>query len=270
MVTSWIYDVANVTSAMQVLAAASFLQMPELLSECGAWLISKMSRQTWLRTLQISHTYGLPDVQQAVYKYIVQNFNSRQKLLKSSTLCKLNLEDICAILEDDDINASEKAIFNIALSWLKCNGKEINQLVDKILSLIRFPLMSAADLEMCGNELSDLSLPVDSYCQLLEESRSFIAGSRSYVLTDQNMRPRCQVDAVLALGGFTKKEYSTSCMQLLSFDDFMSSAERIYLGEVDSIRLLLVFYVKTSPLCSTVLETYVCSCISLITAVVKH
>jgi hypothetical protein len=224
---------------MQVLAAASFLQMSELLNECGDWLISKLSHQTWLKILQSSHTYGLQSVQQAVYKYVVRNFDSHRKLLKSSTLCKLGLVDICAILEDDDINANEKVIFNVALSWLKCNRKEIIKSVNKILSLIRFPLMSVADLEVCGNELSALSLTAESYSQLLEDSRSFIAGSKNGVLNEQNTRPRCQVEAVLALGGFTTKEYSTSCMQLLLFDDFMSSVERIHMGEVDSIRLML-------------------------------
>jgi BTB And C-terminal Kelch len=230
----------SITFLIQVVAAASYLQISELLNECGEWFIRKLAQSTWLRTLQLSYIYGLQDVRQAVYKYIVKNFSSHRKLLRLSALRKLSLEDICTIIDDDDINAKEKDIFNVALSWLKCNGKANDQSVPRILSVIRFPMMSVAELEMCAIELSALSLPVDLYGQLLEESKLLTAGSKNCVLTERQMQPRCLIEVVLALGGFTTKEYSTSRMQLLLKEDFMNAAERVSRGEVDSIRLLLV------------------------------
>jgi len=209
--------------------------MNDLLDDCSKLLILNLSRDTWLDTLLLSHCYILIAVRTAVYKYVVRHFCHRPKLLSRSALSKLTLEDICSIIDDDDVNVKEKEIFDVAYLWLKHCMKITNEAVATVLALIRFSLMSVEDLQLCIDQMADLSVPVESYFHLFEEAKRYAADPKSCSVGERRRQARCLVDVVMALGGFTTTEHSTSRMQLLRLADFVSSADKMLENNVDSV-----------------------------------
>ena len=212
----------------QVVAAACYLQMNDLLDDCSKILISNLSHDTWLDTLLQSRRYCLTAVPTAVYRYVVRHFCHRPKLLSRSALSKLTVEDICSIVDSDDISAKEKEIFNVAYSWLRYCSEKTNQTAATVLSLIRFPLMSSEDLKVCSDKMSSLSVPIDTYSHLFEEAKRYAADPKNCSVDERRAQARCLINVVLASGGFTATEHSTSRMQLLQLENFVSYAEKVH------------------------------------------
>jgi len=216
-----------------VIAAASYLQIDELLLLCSQQLIQQISKR-WNLVLYIANCYGLTNVRHTVYKHVSKNLRQIQHDGGEmwNSFKNLPARDICLVLDDDDCNATEKEIFDAALGWLKHEVMRIPSCSREVLAVIRFPLMSPDDLQTCTSELTSSDILPDCYSTLLEEAITYhqVADGDS-VVGGRRTRMRNSVDVVIALGGFTASEQTTNRFQVLPVTELWEhSAKEIRLN----------------------------------------
>jgi len=216
-----------------VIAAASYLQVDDLLLLCSQQLIQHINKH-WNLVLYIANSYGLANVKQTVYKHVSKNLHQIQHDggEKWNSFKNLPARDLCLVLDDDDCSATEKEIFDAALVWLNHEVMRITSCSREVLAVIRFPLMSPDDLQICTSELTSSDIPPDCYSTLLEEAMTYqqVAGGDS-VAGGRRTRMRNSVDVVIALGGFTASEQTTNRFQVLSVTELWAhSAKEIRLN----------------------------------------
>lgn len=74
------------------------------------------------------------------------------KLLKTGMYKNMSVDQLVCVLVDDDINIkSEKEVFKVAVAWLlcRCPPPLDADLVFRVMSCVRFPLMSRRELMEC-------------------------------------------------------------------------------------------------------------------------
>lgn len=215
-----------------MIAAASYLQIDELLLFCSQQLILHISK-CWNLVLHIASCYGLTNVRHTVCKHISKNLHQIQRDAGEmwNNFKDLPARDLCLVLDDDDCSATEKEIFDAAIAWIKHKVVRITSYSSEVLEVVRFPLMSPDDLQVCTRELASSGIPLDSYNTLLEEAMTYYheAGG-DIVISSRRIRMRNSVDVVIALGGFTASEQTTNRFQVLPVAELVEhSAKEIRL-----------------------------------------
>ena len=211
-----------------MIAAASYLQVDELLSFCSQKLILHISK-CWNLVLNVASCYGLTNVRQAVCKHISKNLHQIQRDAGETwnSFKNLSARNLCLVLDDDDCCATEKEIFDAAIVWLKHDVIRITSHSSEVLSVIRFPLMLPSDLQICTCELDSSDIPPDCYSMLLEEAITYHhkAGG-DLVVSGRRTQMRNAVDVVIALGGFTASEQTTNRFQVLPVAELLEHSTK--------------------------------------------
>lgn len=200
-----------------MIAAASYLQVEKLLSLCSQQLIVHVSK-CWNLVLYIASCYGLVNVRRSVCNHISKNLHQIQRDAGEmwNSFKDLTVRDVCSVLDDDACSATEKEIFDAAVAWLKHEVVRISSHCSDVLAVVRFPLMTADDLQKCTEELALSDIPADCYSTLLEEARTYHRrGGGDNVFSSRRSQMRNSVDVVIALGGFTASEQTTNRFQVL-------------------------------------------------------
>jgi len=136
----------------------------------------------------------------------------------------LTARDLCSVLDDDDCNASEKEIFDVAIAWLKHKSMRITSCCREVLAVVRFQLMSHDDLQTCAEELASSDIPADCYSTFLEEARTYHCDDA--IISSRRTRMRNSVDVVIALGGFTASEQTTNRFQVLPTAELLAPSSK--------------------------------------------
>lgn len=206
-----------------MVGAASYLQVDQLLLLCSQQLTLHISK-CWNLVLYIASCYGLANVRHAVCKHISKNLHQIQhdegEMWKNFK--DLPVHDLCTVLDDDDCSATEKEILDAAIVWLKHDVLRITSYSTEVLAVIRFPLMSPDDLQMCVMELASCDTPADCYSMLIDEAKAYHRDAvDDAVIGSRRTRMRNAVDVVIALGGFTASEQTTNRFQLLPVSELL-------------------------------------------------
>ena len=227
-----------------MIGAASYLQVDELLSLCSQQLTLQISK-CWHLVLRIASCYGLANVQSAACKHISKNLYQIQHKAGEmwNNFKDLPARDLCMVLDDDDCNATEKEIFDAAIAWLKHEVMRITTYSGEVLALVRFPLMSRDDLQMCTIELASSDILPDCYSTLLEEAQAYHDETvGDAVVSSRRTRMRSSVDVVIALGGFTVTEQTTNRFQVIPVAELLDQSS-------DEIRLDFYYLHRRRRLC---------------------
>lgn len=209
-----------------MIGAASYLQVDQLLLLCSQQLIAHISRY-WNLVLSIANCYGLANVRRAVCKHISKNLHQiwHDDREMWDKFRDLPARDLCTVLDDDDCNVTEKEIFDAAIAWLLYECTRITSHSTEVLAVVRFPLMSPADLEMCTLKLVSVDMPADCYSALLDEAKAYQHHADA-VVSSRRTRMRNSVDVVIALGGFTASEHTTNRFQVLPVAELLEHSSK--------------------------------------------
>lgn len=210
-----------------MIGAASYLQVDELLLLCSQQLTLHISKY-WNLVLHIASCYGLANVRHAVCKHISKNLHQIQHEGEMWNNFKdLPAHDLCTVLDGDDCSSTEKEIFDAGIVWLKHEVVRITSHSKEVLEVIRFPLMSPNDLQMCTVELASSDIPPDCYSMLLDEAKTYHRGAvGDTVVSGRRTRMRNSVDVVIALGGFTASEQTTNRFQVLPVAELLEHSTK--------------------------------------------
>ena len=130
-------------SVQNILVVARHMQITPVLDFCSEFLTTAIDVHTCTDIVHIAEVFGMPKLEEKGYQYIFDRF---PEFMKSPQLQKLTFENICQILDSDDLKAmSEMDIFAATLKWVMYDQAR-HSFIRKLMEKIRFPLMPPRDL----------------------------------------------------------------------------------------------------------------------------
>ena len=132
-------------NVMEVLTAASHLQVLPVIQHCSQFFISNLSLDN-IKTMQvIAETYHLKDLKEASQQFVLKNF---AKFAKTDYYKQLPLSEICKLLKDNNLRVhSELKVFKYVAEWVLYSRKNRESLASNLLRNIRLPYLTQEELE---------------------------------------------------------------------------------------------------------------------------
>ncbi len=123
--------------------AAHLLNCHNVLGYCREFLLENVTADTWLHYRDLSETFSLQDIKQAVKKYISEDFVEASQV---DAFYQLTLEELQSLLHLDNLRCcKEKHIFQTAHQWLQHNP-EYKGSEELVIQYVRFATMSKDDI----------------------------------------------------------------------------------------------------------------------------
>ena len=119
-------------------AAASMLQIPQLLQMCTDFMLAELNTQTCVYVWNMAAAYALDEVRDAARRFVLENFT---QFAETPQFTQLTLEQITAFLEDDAlVLPSELTAFQVRKNCRKIGrqtqtySKQTNIQADKTIN----------------------------------------------------------------------------------------------------------------------------------------
>ncbi|XP_006007819.1 kelch-like protein 13 [Latimeria chalumnae] len=191
-----------------VLEAASFLQVLPILDFCKELLISQVSLENCTEIERIATTYHLSDVEGYINDFILKNFST---LLANGDYLKLSADRLAYILSSDNLKGcSEVELFQAACQWLKQEEKIDWENAYKLMSVIRFPLMSPGELLEITQKANFLRSDTACVNLLLEASNYQMMPNMQPLMQTERTRIRSDATHLVTLGGVLRQQLVVS------------------------------------------------------------
>nr|XP_023700394.1 kelch-like protein 9 isoform X2 [Paramormyrops kingsleyae] len=198
----------SLASLQDTLEAASFLQVLSVLGFCKELLSSEITIDNCAEVERIASNLHLEEVQVCINEFVLQNFSD---LVKSDMYLKLSQSTMEYALANDALKGfSEMALYKVVRAWLDCDPVSHRQHTFSLMSKVRFPLMSPAELLQISQE--DVSLRADTDCVnlLLEASNYQMMPFLQPALQTERTCIRSNSTHLLVLGGVMRQQLVVS------------------------------------------------------------
>ncbi|KAI5937095.1 Kelch-like protein 4, partial [Manis javanica] len=181
-----------------LLGAACFLQLTEVIEVCSNFLIKQLHPSNCLGILSFGDAQGCTELLRLAHKYTMEHFI---EVIKNEEFPLLPANGISKLLGSDDVNVpDEETIFNAVMQWVGYDVQARKQDLPVLLSYIRLPLLPPqllVDLEESPVFTADLQ------CQklLIEAMKYHLLPERKHMLQSPRTKPRIStLGALYAVG----------------------------------------------------------------------
>ncbi|XP_057352078.1 kelch-like protein 4 [Manis pentadactyla] len=181
-----------------LLGAACFLQLTEVIEVCSNFLIKQLHPSNCLGILSFGDALGCTELLRLAHKYTMEHFI---EVIKNEEFLLLPANGISKLLGSDDVNVpDEETIFNAVMQWVGYDVQARKQDLPVLLSYIRLPLLPPqllVDLEESPVFTADLQ------CQklLIEAMKYHLLPERGHMLQSPRTKPRkSSMGALYAVG----------------------------------------------------------------------
>ena len=159
----------------EVLLVASHLQMEKLLFLIRPTVESLLNPENCMELLNITTMRCLTGLKCSVDKYISDNFSD---VLAHRSHLQMDLKN----LPDMQIRCfgPEKRVFSLLVDWIKYNEDERMKDIDRVMEVVRFPLLTLEEIEDCLLEFP--ALTENAKC------RSYIEKARHYLSSPEHQK----------------------------------------------------------------------------------
>ncbi|MBN3312372.1 KLH31 protein, partial [Atractosteus spatula] len=179
-------------------AAATRLQMPQLLQLCADFLLRELSVQTCVYVWNIAGAYRLAAVREAARRFLLENF---AEFAGTAPFTQLTLEQITAFLQDDALELpSEVTAFQVALRWLEFDPKRLRHAAG-LLSLVRFETIPAPQLVSEVQPVPRMMLDPDCHRLLVDAMNYHLLPHQQNAMQSRRTRVRGGRRALVVVGG---------------------------------------------------------------------
>lgn len=129
-----------------VLEAAIKLEIDEIIELCLQYKDLILETGEYMQAYELATKYNIKDLRKQALELMQQKFSD---IKETPSFLQYNINQLCLLLNDDNLKISnEKDVFNAGLQWLIYDFPSRQSVLHRVLSCIRFPLMSTADLVM--------------------------------------------------------------------------------------------------------------------------
>ena len=199
---------------LDMLEAASRLQITDLRNKCSDYLIKMLSTHNCVSTLKTSQQYGLVDAIDECEKFLFANIIDIYQN-SSDQLRQLTLDQLKSLLKNDSLQVlSELDIFNMVRTWIKVgmipsdkegseskSGKDLERLAyaTELMQCVRFMCMSAEELADHVEKVDFMRTIPECNALLVEAYRYHALPKRQPLVTCVQARMRNN-DVLVAIG----------------------------------------------------------------------
>ena len=177
-------DLSNV---LEVLPAASLLQMVGVQNACCTFLSSQLHPSNCLGILKFADMHSCTGLCKKCTMFMEQRF---PEIALHEEFLELTFEEVRKIVSDSNLNVrGEEQVYEATMSWIKHNLEKRKIHLADLLQCVRMPLMSATYL---SREVKGEPLIMDSF-----EGRGLLIAAMDYHLQKHYMRDTCSTKKTL-------------------------------------------------------------------------
>uniref|UniRef100_A0A8C5E2T1 Kelch-like protein 36 n=1 Tax=Gouania willdenowi TaxID=441366 RepID=A0A8C5E2T1_GOUWI len=184
-----------------VLEAAHLLQVWRAVDFCCQYLESEVNEENYLYLQELALHYSLERLDAFIDRFILARFSTLS--FSPDFLQSISLYKLTSYLSSEQVqHDSEQALLQTALQWLSQTPQRAPH-TQKLLSLVRFPLMPAGDLVSRILPTMQALLPEEVGCEaLVEEAMGYHATVSAQPLLQSGRNAlRGGVEGLLLVGG---------------------------------------------------------------------
>ena len=226
--------ITDIGELEDILEAASYLQMLELMDFCIMKLTKLLSLDNTTQILSVANQHYVHDLTGNCYTFLHDNFAD---FSLHPTFLEMDLPAVPRLLGHEKLLVtSEKEVFTAAVAWIK-NHRDYEkesykecQVVVELMETVRWPLMKSTDLEYCTTVLRQEHWISECEHLLLEHESHTKDSYLIHETTSSRVMPRRPSSCVMVLGGFTSSEHSTNRVQIACIDKLVSESKELVLA----------------------------------------
>ncbi|KAG7281519.1 hypothetical protein CRUP_007553 [Coryphaenoides rupestris] len=192
----------NSENVNHVLETAHLLQVGQAVDFCCQYLEMEVGTDNYLYLQELALLYSLERLEVFVDHFVLQNFATLS--LTADFLQNVPLHKLTAYLSSEQVqHASEQALLQVALQWLRRRPQERLAHGRLLLSHVRLALIASEELAGPVRAAVWALLPGDAACQaLVEEALAYHARpSAQPLLQSRSSAPRGGAERLLLVGG---------------------------------------------------------------------
>ncbi len=222
-ILSWIYKhelKLSRDSVEKILSTAHYLDCHEVIGRCISYVQDELSVENALSYEGFARAYNVVELIDHCAKYVRYNFASISQVPQGEFF-DLSLDDLCDLLEAEDLNANEQTVWMAAMQWVELEASRVRHLShilkrirlgqfteDFFRQVVKKDLMPFQPLE---DEVEALIAAAEDYYETLRN----VAEVESPLETPNFALPRLPQYVVLAFGGWTS---GSACNLVESYD----------------------------------------------------
>ncbi|KAK7919280.1 hypothetical protein WMY93_010564 [Mugilogobius chulae] len=207
--------VVNVTqeNLQELFMAADRFDVGGISQACCQVMEQQLSSSNCIATWQITNSFYYPQLRKKVFSFILKQFE--EVVANSSEFFSLSMEDLCLIIEDDQLNVKdERIVFEVVISWIGHAPQERYQYLVLLLQKIRLALIHPDYFIQCVQ--SNMLLQNNRACkavirrtiQLMLDART--TSTNIYLFPTYLARPRLPRAVLMAIGGWSGNNPTSS------------------------------------------------------------
>ncbi len=227
-------DIIDMSGISELLTAAIYLQMAALVQHCCEFIEAHMGADNVKMVIGLAEEWSINRLKTFADNYVL---NHVMEFSETEDFLNLDLDEIVGLLDNDDLYVmSEKQVFVLAMKWLDVHPeRETNtETCLQVLNTVRFEFCKEnlfhADMEkeFRSRNMIDRCQPIlDEQIENTSYVQQQLDCPSLKVLHDRSKkyRPRCEVDCLVATGGFTCSELATNKFQVLPMKNLLQSGD---------------------------------------------
>ncbi|XP_048857678.1 kelch-like protein 10 isoform X4 [Brienomyrus brachyistius] len=195
-----------------LLAAADYLSVLGIVQRCCDFLHEHLCLDNCVGLVKIGDVYCLNELHQSAFKFLLKNF--KEVAITSNEFLELTLEELCDIMERDELNVREEdVVFHAILRWIEHEPATREAHISVLLPKVRMARMDP-EYFMKIVKNNDLVKANAACRRIISDVLKVI-----YDLDDESplsdfenplIRPRLPSDVLLAVGGWNMG--TTNCI----------------------------------------------------------
>ena len=180
-----------------IVMAATHLQMDSVLLACMDKMDKVINAENCVDLKNIAKMCSLEDMEYKAEDFLLDNFAS---VMTEGSHCRLDLRALllCYFHERSDntdavLIGPEKKVFSLLMEWIKHGDDDRMKDVDRVMEVVRFPLMTLEDIESALVEFP--ALKTNTACQkYIEDARHYLSCPPNQQVLLQSRKTRIRND----------------------------------------------------------------------------
>ncbi|XP_014775076.2 kelch-like protein 21 [Octopus bimaculoides] len=207
----------NAENALQLLAAGSLFEYPDIVSACCEFLRRQLDHNNCLGIEQYAQVHSCHDLQNDAHKFALENFSM---VVKSDEFLDLSLDRLLTYTSSDLIDVrKEEVVYDAVMRWVKYDLDERKQHLTCLLQQVRLPIVDLGYLQeiesdpVISNQSDCLNMVREA--QVQHESVSNQQGKRRRSMQNNNVHPRPSTvakEVLVVVGGLNS--YITQSVEM--------------------------------------------------------
>ncbi|XP_013408733.1 kelch-like protein 26 [Lingula anatina] len=181
----------GIENVEEVLAAASHLQMTDVVRLCCEYLEMAITEENCVDILNLAELYSLLQMKEQAMLFILEHFES---ISTADQFNSLNHTQMAALLDRNHLKVtSEYHLFLIVLSWIRHRPQQREPQVAQLMSRVRLPLLTGEELVekvsqeeimKCNTECNRLLTEAKDY-HIVVGKQPLLQSPRTQIRSDQ-------------------------------------------------------------------------------------